>query len=163
MTMDALTAIRKRRSVRRYTGQPIPRADLEAIIDAARLAATGFNKQPWEFVVVTEPRRKAALSLGKDWVCDAAAVVAVVLDPAAPFWLQDGCAAVQNMLVAATALGYGACWLEGATAPHEEQLKAALGVPEGLRLLTLVSIGVPAESPTRTKRPLEDVLHWETF
>ena len=53
--MDALEAIRKRRSVREYTGEPIPRGDLETIVDAARLAASGHNNQPWDFVVVTEP------------------------------------------------------------------------------------------------------------
>ena len=52
--MEALEAIRKRRSVREYTGEPIPRQDLETIVDAGRLAATGGNRQPWEFVVVTE-------------------------------------------------------------------------------------------------------------
>jgi nitroreductase len=52
--MDALEAIRKRRSVRDYTGEPIPRGDLETIVDAGRLAASGHNKQPWDFVVVTE-------------------------------------------------------------------------------------------------------------
>ena len=53
--MDALEAIRKRRSVRDYTGDPVPREDLEAIVDAGRLAATGYNKQPWDFIVVTNP------------------------------------------------------------------------------------------------------------
>jgi nitroreductase len=51
--MDALEAIRKRRSVRNYTGDPIPRADLETIVDAGRLAATGGNRQPWDFVVTS--------------------------------------------------------------------------------------------------------------
>ena len=58
--MDALEAIRRRRSVRRYTGDPIPRGDLETIVDAGRLAATGGNRQPWAFVVVTERGRPIA-------------------------------------------------------------------------------------------------------
>ena len=52
--MDTLEAIRKRRSIRRYTGDAVPRADLETIVDAGRLAATGSNRQPWDFVVVTD-------------------------------------------------------------------------------------------------------------
>jgi nitroreductase len=65
--------------------------------------------------------------------------------------------------VAATALGYGSCWLEGYTLPLESQFKALLGVPDDKRLLTLVPIGVPVEWPTKDKKPLEQVLHWEKF
>ena len=52
--METLEAIRKRRSVRAYTGDPIPREDLETIVDAGRLAATGSNQQPWDFIVITD-------------------------------------------------------------------------------------------------------------
>ena len=162
-SMDALQAIERRRSVRDYTGDPIPRADLEAILDAARLAPTGYNRQPWEFVVVTEQETIDALAVAADWMRKAAAIMAVVLDDSARFWLEDGAAAVTNMLIAATALGYGSCWLQGSTLPHEEEFKALLGVPEDRRLLTLVPIGVPASWPERAKRSLNDVLHWERF
>lgn len=161
--MDALEAIRRRRSVRRYTSDPIPREHLEAMVDAGRLAASGHNRQPWDFVVITDPGVRARANLGKDWVANAAALIAVVLDPTSRFWREDGAAAVQNMLIAATALGYGACWLEGNTLPYEDALKELLGVPDDRRLLTLVSVGVPAEQPTRDKRPLADVLHWERY
>jgi nitroreductase len=161
--MDALEAIRKRRSVRRFTGEPIPRADLETIVDAGRLAASGHNQQPWEFVVVTDRATIARFENAAAWVAEAAAVVAVVLDPSSRWWLEDGAAAVENMLIAATALGYGSCWVEGNTIPHEAAFKALLGVPEGKRLLTLVPIGVPAEWPAKKKKPLEAVLHWERY
>ncbi len=161
--MDALEAIRKRRSIRKYTGAPIPRADLETILDAGRVAASGYNAQPWTFVVATERQTVAALSMGKSWLVDAAAIVAIVLDPSARFWHEDGCSAIANMLIAATALGYGSCWLQGVTMPNEEALKEALGVPPELRLLSLVSLGVPAEWPTREKRPLDEVVRWERY
>jgi len=161
--MDALEAIRKRRSVRRYTGDTIPREDLEAIVDAGRLAASGSNRQPWEFVVVTERPTIDRLKVAAEWMADAGAIIAVVMDPASRWWLEDGSAAVENMLIAATALGYGSCWLEGYTLPREEELKEVLGIPEDRRLLTLVPIGVAVEWPTCEKRSLEDVLHWETY
>jgi nitroreductase len=53
--------------------------------------------------------------------------------------------------------------VEGDSLPHEEALKALLGVPKGKRLLALVPVGVPEEWPTIQKRPLEDVLHWEKY
>jgi len=161
--MDALEAIRRRRTVRNFTGAPIPRADLETIVDAGRLAASGYNRQPWDFIVVTNRGMIEQLKVAAQWMEKAGAVIAVVLDPTTKYWLEDGSAAVQNMLVAATALGYGSCWLEGYTLPLEGQFKALLGVPDDRRLLTLVPIGVPVEWPTKEKKPLAQVLHWEKF
>ena len=161
--MDALAAIRSRRSIRLYTGAPISRGDLEAIVDAGRLAATGSNRQPWDFIVVTDRKLIAKLAGVAEWMDKAGAVIAVVMDPSSRWWIEDGAAAIENMLIASTALGYGACWLEGYTLRAEEQLKHALGVPADRRLLTLIPIGVPAESPAPDKKPLEQVIHWERY
>jgi len=161
--MEALEAIRKRRSVRRYTGDAIPRQDLEKIVDAGRLAATGGNKQPWDFIVVTDREMIDQLKVAARWMDKAGAIIAVVMDPSSRWWVEDGAAAVENMLIASTALGYGSCWLEGYTLPREEEFKALLGVPQEKRLLTLVPLGVPAEWPTREKKSLEEVIHWERY
>ena len=161
--MDALEAIRRRRSVREYTGEPIPREDLEKIVDAGRLAATGNNQQPWDFVVVTDREMVEGLKVAAQWMEKAGAIIAVVMDPSSRWWLEDGAAAVENMLIASTALGYGSCWLEGYTLPREEEFKELLGVPAEKRLLTLVPIGVPVEWPTKEKKSLEEVLHWERY
>ena len=161
--MDALEAIRKRRSVRKYTGAPIPREHLETIVDAARLAASGHNNQPWDFVVVTDRAMIDQLKVASQWMEQAGAIIAVVLDPESRWWLEDRAAAIENMLIAATALGYGSCWLEGYTLPREEEFKTLLGVPGEKRLLTLVPVGVPVEWPTKDKKPLSQVIHWEKF
>ena len=161
--MDALKAIRRRRSVRNFTGDPIPTEDLKKIVDAGRLAASGYNRQPWDFIVVTDRGMIDKLTVAAEWMDKAAAVIAVVIDPSAEFWLEDGSAAVENMLIASTALGYGSCWLEGDTLPLEEQLKAVLGIPKERRLLTLVPVGVPAEWPEKEKKPLDEVIHWEKW
>ncbi len=161
--MDALEAIRKRRSVRQYTGDPIPRQGLETIVDAGRLAASGHNNQPWDFIVVTERAMIERLKIAAQWMDKAGAIVAVVLDPSSRWWLEDGSAAVENMLIAATALGYGSCWLEGYTLPREEEFKMLLGVPNEKRLLTLVPVGVPVEWPAKDKKPLSQVIHWERY
>lgn len=161
--MDTLEAIRKRRSTRKFTGQPVPKADLETIVDAGRLAASGHNHQPWDFVVVTEPESIAQFSSAAPWITKAGAVIALVLDPGSRWWIEDGSAAIQNMLLACTALGYGSCWVEGDALPREEQFKALLGVPAAKRLMALIPVGVPAEWPEREKKPLQEVIHWEKF
>lgn len=163
MTMEALEAIRKRRSVREYTGEPIPRQDLETIVDAGRLAASGHNTQPWDFVVVTDRDMIHQLKVASEWMEKAAAIIAVVLDPASRWWQEDGSAAVENMLIAATALGYGSCWLQGYTMLREEEFKALLEIPREKKLLTLVPIGVPVQWPTKEKKTLEQVIHWERY
>src|SRR4030065_599581 len=111
--MDALEVIRKRRSIRKFTSAPIPKGDLETIVDAGRLAATGSNRQPWDFIVVTDPQTIAQFKEAGAWIAEAPAVIAVFLDPQSRWWVEDGAAAIQNMMVAGTALGAGGCWGEG--------------------------------------------------
>jgi len=161
--MDTFEAIRKRRSVREYTGDPIPKKDLAKIVDAGRLAASGSNKQPWEFIVVTEAEMINKLKVAALWMDKAAAIIAVVMDSSSRWWLEDGSAAIQNILLASTALGYGSCWLEGYTLPREEEFKELLGISKEKKLLTLIPIGVPVQWPTKEKKPLEAVIHWERY
>ncbi len=161
--MDTLDAIRTRRSIRRYTGDAIPKADLETIVDSARLAATGSNKQPWDFIVVTERAMIEQFKVSGPWIAEAPAVIVVVMDPVSRWWVEDGAAAIENMLLACTALGYGACWVEGDALPREELFKTLLGIPAKKRVMALIPIGKPTESPTKEKKSLEQVIHWEKF
>jgi nitroreductase len=107
--------------------------------------------------------RQLSQRIAKKWMVQAGAVIAVVMDAKSRWWIEDGAAAIENMLIASTALGYGSCWLEGNTLPWEQELKIILGVPEPQKLLTLLPIGVPVEWPTKAKKPLSEVLHWEKY
>ena len=161
--MDTLEAIRTRRSIRRYAEDVIPKADLETIVDAGRLAATGSNQQPWDFVVVTRRSMIEQFKVAGAWIEKAGAVIVVVMNPASRWWVEDGAAAIENMLLASTALGYGACWVEGDALPREAQFKTLLDVPGEKRVMALIPLGVAAETPTIEKKPLEQVLHWEKY
>jgi nitroreductase len=162
--MDIFETIKKRRSVREFTGESIPKEALRKIVEAGHWAPSGYNRQPWDFIVVTDSDMINKLKIAAKWMDKAAAIIAVVLDPTqSKFWLEDGSAAIQNMLLASTALGYGSCWLQGYTEPREEEFKELLKVPKGKRLLTLIPIGVPTSWPVQEKKPLNEVLHWEEF
>jgi len=161
--MNALEAIKIRRSIRNYTGAPVPLEDLEKIIDAGRLAASGSNLQPWDFVVITDKSTIKQLSKAADWSANAGAMIAVIMDPTSKYWVEDGSAAIENMLIAGTALGYGTYWIQGNIRPHMAEFKLLLNIPEYLNLLSIITIGLAVEWPTKDKKPLEEVLHWEIF
>lgn len=161
--MDLFEAIRKRRSIRRFTDDMVPRADLETIVDAGRLAPTGNNSQPWDFVVVTDRAMIAELAVCGAWIAEASAVVVVVMNPGSRWWVEDGAAAIENMLLACTALGYGSCWVEGDALPYDERFKTLLSIPPERHILALLPVGVAAKTPIPEKKPLERVLHWEKY
>ena len=163
--MAAIEALKTRRSIRAYTAEAVTRNVIEEMVDCARLAATARNEQPWEFVVVTEREalgRIAGLADYGKFIADAAACV-VVLCKDTKYYLEDGSAASQNMLLAATAHGLGACWVAGDKKPYAETVRKLVGAPEGYKVVSLVPFGYPAESPPKRKRPLAEVLHWEKF
>jgi nitroreductase len=161
--MDVFEAIKNRRSIRRFTDGSVPKTDLEKIVDAGRLAATGSNRQPWDFIVVTEKTMIQQFTISGAWIAQAAAVIVVVMDPDSHWWIEDGSAAIQNMLLACTALGYGACWVEGDVLPHEDLFRSLLNIPLKRNVLAILPIGIASESPVPPKKPLEHVLHWDQY
>lgn len=164
--MDAIEALKTRRSVRIYEGKAVPRDMIEEIIDTARLAPTANNIQPWDFVVVTEPATRGKIAELTDYgkfIAQAGACVAVFAK-GVKHYLEDGSAATENILVAAHALGLGTCWVAGYKKDYGRPVAKLLGVPEGHELVALISLGYPAKKPeAHGKRALSDVLHWEHF
>lgn len=163
--MEAMHAITTRRSVRKFKNEPVSRDLIARLIDAARLAPSARNAQPWEFVVVTDPikrRQLAALTDHGKFIADAPVCI-VVLSRDTRYYLEDGSAATANILLAATALGLGACWIAGDKKSYAPQVVSLCGAPPEMKLVSLVAVGHPAEVPSPPKRSLTDVLHWETF
>ena len=163
--MEAIEVLKTRRSVRAYTRAPVPRKIIEDIVDCGRLAPTANNVQPWEFVVVTDPellRRIAVITEYGKFIADAPVCV-VVLSRDTKYYLEDGSAATENILLAARAHGLGSCWVAGDKKPYASEICRLVGAPRGCKLISLIPIGYPAESPEKSKRPLSDVLHWEKY
>ena len=164
--MDAIEALKSRRSVREYSKKPVPRAVLEDIVDCGRLAATARNVQPWDFVVATDPLRLKAIAkatgVNGPFIAEAAACV-VVLCKDTKYYLEDGSAATQNLIVAARGHGLGSCWVAGDKKSYAEEIRRMVGAPATHKLIALVPVGHPEENPQPKKRPLSSVLHWESF
>ncbi len=163
-----LKLLKTRRSVRVFQNKDIPKEQLEEIIDAARFAPTARNVQPWEFVVVTDKKKLTELAaLGQNcrFMGQAAACIAVFsIDT--PYFLEDGCAATGNILLAASALGIGSCWVAGDKKPYCQQVNILLNAPLGMKLISLIALGYPQDENTFKiveKRGLRELLHWEKF
>jgi len=164
--MDAIEALRTRRSCRKFAAKDVGRDVVETVVDAGRLAATARNEQPWDFVVVTDAgvrRQIAAMTDYGPFIADAPVCIGV-LAKQTKYYLEDGSAATQNILLAAHALGLGACWVAGDKKPYAPKVVKALGAPADMNLVALVALGWPqGPPPDPGKRSLRDVLHWEKF
>ena len=163
--MDAIEAMKSRRSIRVFRPDPIPPEVVEDIIACGHMAASAINIQPWAFVAVTDSdmRRRIAYATDHGAFIAVAPVCVAVLCRDTKYYLEDGCAATQNMLVAARAHGLGSCWVAGDKKEYAQAICRMLGAPAGYRLVSLVALGMPAETPDAAKRALSEVLHWERF
>jgi len=161
-----LQLLKSRRSQRTFLNKPIVHTLLEQIIDCARYAATARNIQPWEFIVITDDKIKeriADLAPNGKFIAHAAACIAVFCQDT-KYYLEDGCAATENILLAATALGIGSCWVAGCKKPYVEDIRSILSVPQECKLVSLISLGYcEGQAPFPSKRPLSEVIHWEKF
>ena len=164
--MEALQAIKNRHSTKSFDGKPVPRKDIETIVHAGRMALSARAINPWEFVAVTD--KKMLARLGKIYdtgrlLKDAGAALIVTCKDT-KYYLEDGCAATENILVAATALGIDSCWVAGDKKPYAREVLDMVGVPSGFKLVSTLALGYAAgESRPGEKRKLEEVLHWEKF
>ncbi len=140
-----LATIRRRRSIRQYTGAPIPDDDLYQILEAARLAPTGSNRQNWQMVVVRDAELRQRMGHAchdQMWMADAGAILVLVTPPGEG--KVNGTIVLDHAILAATSLGYGSCWVGWY---DEAQVKATLDIPADHGLICIVPVGVAAESP----------------
>jgi nitroreductase len=173
--MEFFDVLKSRRSIRSFKKQTLSQEAISQLIDAARLAPSAGNAQSWAFVLVTKPETKQALAsaaLGQKWLEGAAVVFVVCADlnraeesyderGKSLYCIQDTSAAVENILLAATALGLGACWIG---AFHEEEIGKIIMAPSGMRPVALIPVGYPNEAPrARSRRSADEVVHLETF
>jgi len=151
MTKELIDTIFARRSIRKYTAEPVDEEDVKTLLEAAMAAPSASNLKPWHFVVVTDRRTLDALAEAHPYgkmLFEAPLCIAVCGDPTISehFFVQDCSAATENLLLAAVALGLGAVWL--GVYPREKRVadvREVLGIPETIVPLNLISIGHPAE------------------
>ncbi len=169
--MEAYEAIVTRRSIRKYTSEPVSDDVVKQLMDAAMAAPSAGNEQPWQFVVIRDRAVLDALpTVHPNFRHAQAAPMAVLVcgdlekEAHQAFWVQDCTAATQNVLLAAHALGLGAVWM--GIYPREERLpglRKLLGLPEHVVPLALLAVGHPAESKPRAERYDASRVHYDRW
>ena len=167
---DALSAIRTRKSVRKFDpSREVDQATVEKLLKAAMCAPSALDKRPWEFLVVRDPAKLKALADNNPYcrVGNGAKLAIIVCGNAANgdgWWVCDCSAATMNLLLAAHSLGLGAIWT--GVYPGEERIAAVrgiLGIPEGYVPLNIVPVGYPAEDPQPKDKWDEKKVHYDIW
>jgi nitroreductase len=164
-TVEAIKALKTRRSKRKFLPTPVPKEMLKDIIDCGRLAPSAVNIQPVEFIVVTKAKIRKRIAEMADYgkfIAEAPVCVAV-FSRQTKYYLEDGSAASENILLAAHAHGLGACWVAGDKKPYAEKVRQLLGASQDFKLISLIPMGYSEQQPKPAKRKLKDVLHWEKY
>ncbi len=174
MDLDVFEAIRLRRSVRSYRPNPVPVKSLNKILEAARLAPSANNSQPWHFIIVTDPEKRKAIA--KDcmfgrFLSESPVVIVGCGDPSASprFYVQDTAIALEHMVLVATSEGLGTCWIGSF---KEDSIKKLLKIPDKLRVVSLLAVGFPKGSlditrtlvhAIRPRKKLHEITSFEEY
>ncbi len=161
--------LKKRRSIRRFTDQPIEKEKIDGLMKAALLSPSSRGIRPWEFVVIDDRETLTALSQckphGAGFLKGAALGIAVVADRSkSDVWMEDAAIASVYLLLATEALGLGACWTQIRKRNYTEEITAAdrvielLGLPADCAVEAIIAVGYPAEEK---RAYTDDDLKWE--
>jgi nitroreductase len=161
---EVLNAIKNRRTIRRFKSTPIEKEKLLTILEAGRWAPSFSNLQPWRFIVIKDQvlknaidkaARESVLHLG---INEAPVVILVCVDRRIDplHAIETGAAAAQNMALAAFSLGLGAGWIGIWGTEAEVSIQKIFKLPETVRAVSLLPVGVPDESPEGHRKPIED-------
>ena len=169
--MDFIELVNTRRSVRTYQEKEVPEEVLNQVLEAARLAPSASNMQPWKFVVVRDLQKRKDLSTAaseQHFLATAPVIVAAVsLEPEAvmpcdvPLYPVDVTIAVSHFSLAAAAAGLGTCWVGSFS---QERVREILAVPEACKVVILMPLGYPDDEPReRVRKPLGELVCYESF
>ena len=169
--MEFSELIQKRYSVRSYKPDPVEDAKLQQVLEAARLAPTAANRQPFQLIVIHTVGREAELKriYGQDWFVQPPLVVGICALPAGAWTRRDGknyadvdvTIAMDHLILAAADLGLGTCWI-GAFDPAAA--REVLGLPDDVEPVAFTPLGYPADQPRSKKRkPLSELVRYERW
>ncbi len=160
--VDVLAALTARRSIRKYSSEPVPQELLDRIVRAGLASASGRCRRPWELIVVRDRdilgKLAACRDSGTAMLAGADAAIVVLGNPeVADTWIEDCSIVMANMHLEASASGVGSCWIQARmrTAADgrsaQDYVSELLGIPEPWQLEAILSLGMPIEPPEHRK------------
>jgi nitroreductase len=155
--------IETRRSIRKYKDTPVPKEKILKILEAARIAPSAGHRQPWHFIVVEDKDTIKKLAK-QDWAATAPVMIVGLADQvASPNWcINDLGIAFEHIVLAATELGYGTCWMGQSN--REDFVSELLDVPNNYKVVALITLGEPDETPgPKERKSLESIVSWEKY
>jgi len=143
---ECFEVIKHRRSIRKYKPTPVPEELLNRILEAARIAPSATNRQPWHFIIVKNPEVKRKLDIPR-WAKEAPIIIVGCADPriSPRTHIIDTSIAFQHIILAATSLGLGSCWIGKLGA--DQKIKEVLNIPPHIKVIAVTPIGFAAEKP----------------
>jgi nitroreductase len=160
------TLIKSRHSVRKFKSDPIDEKIIRDALECAAHSPTAMNHQPWMFGVVKNKdtlQKIAGLAENGKFIHDCSACFAVFGEKKETYYLEDCCAATENLILALLAHGVCSCWVAGDKKPYGESIRTLLGVPDKYTLVSLVAAGNPAEVPIAKKKEMKHIVFYEGF
>jgi len=162
--MSVFDTIKDRRSIRVYKGERIPKDKLEKLLEAARLAPSAANRQNWKFIVVENEQIKNQLVIAcnnQAFVGTASHVIAGIGDSSQKWHQVDLAIALEHVVLEAVELELGTCWIG---AFNEDEVKKILKIPQDKKVVALLTVGVPAESPAaRPRKAMEEIVAYNEY
>ena len=191
MERSLLELMKKRRSIRKYKKEHVPLKKIYEILEAGRYAPSGANQQPWIYIIITDERLKEdirreaegvekkfherapewlrkwfgeqGITAEKSFLTDASALIVVASDTKAPYWLESTWISISYILLSAASQNLGTLTY---TPSDTVFLRRMLNLPENYRLVAILPIGYPAETPppkTRPRKPLGQIVHQNRY
>ena len=163
-SMEFDEVIRKRQSIRKYKSDTVSKEMIHKVLEAARLAPSGGNRQPWHFIVVQDKENIGKLAGRQQWAAEAPVMILGLVDKRvnASYYYNDMGIAFEHIVLKATDLGLGTCWM--GMMRRSNEARELLGVPEELEVIIQTPLGYPAETPERRgRKTLEEIVSWEKF
>lgn len=160
------TVIKSRHSVRKFKPDPVDELVIRDAIECAALAPTARNVQPWLFGAIRDKpvlTKIADLAPNGKFIADCAVCFTVFCEKKETYYLEDGCAATENLILALQAHGVASCWVAGDKKDYADAVRTLLNVPDTYTLVSLVASGMPAEITLAPKKTQNKILFFEQF
>jgi nitroreductase len=160
------TVIKSRHSVRKFKPDPVDEIIIRDALECAAHAPTAMNHQPWLFGIIKNKEMLGRIAQTTDngkFIAEAPLCFAVFGEKNEKYYLEDCCAATENLILALQAHGITSCWVAGEKKQYAEAVRDLLKVPENYGLVSLVAAGCPAEICIVRKKETKNLVFSEEF